>query len=580
MAAADGGVLGPQAEVLPGMERDAPTGEASAAGGRPLTEEQEQAVGRRTEALILSAAAGSGKTSVLVERFVRAVRDDGIAPARILAITFTERAAGELRGRVRERLLELGDREAARDTEAAFVGTFHGFCARLLRAHPLAAGLDPEFAILDEGLAGRLRELAFKPALREFTSGERGGAVDLLAAYGVDRVHWMIDQVHRELRSRGQRQPRLPVPKLAEDASVLDVDAARACGLLDELLERFGGAYEQLKRQRAAVDFDDLELLAGELLAERESLRAAWSERFELLMVDEFQDTNPRQLAILRSLERGNLFTVGDELQSIYGFRHADVRLFRELRAKLRERGASLELTQNFRSREPLLEVVNAVFAGRFADYVPLVAARQRIQRSRPTSSRVSSCCSATSAAGSSRRSSASALGRDATFPVVAAGGGPDARRAGRRAGTGRSGTGRGCGRPAACLGRSRGVRARAPASRPANAGGSRRILGSPADRRSDLLSAGARQPARRGGAVRDSGLAAGRLLEGWPGPARARGPEPRRRRVGNGAGGPRGRRSSRFSTAFLARTATPSSASAGACRASGARVRSARSPS
>ena len=72
---------------------------------------------------------------MLVERFVSAVREDGVAPGRILAITFTERAAGELRERVRARLLELGEREAARDTEAAFVGTFHGFCARLLRVH-------------------------------------------------------------------------------------------------------------------------------------------------------------------------------------------------------------------------------------------------------------------------------------------------------------------------------------------------------------------------------------------------------------------------------------------------------------
>src|SRR5271168_5176840 len=126
-----------------------------------LTDEQSQAVTRRSEALLLSAAAGSGKTTVLVERFVAAVREDGIAPAKILAITFTERAAGELRGRVRARLLELGEREAARDTEGAFVGTFHGFCTRLLRAHPLAAGLDPDFAIIDEAIAARLREIAF-----------------------------------------------------------------------------------------------------------------------------------------------------------------------------------------------------------------------------------------------------------------------------------------------------------------------------------------------------------------------------------------------------------------------------------
>jgi ATP-dependent helicase/nuclease subunit A len=358
-----------------------------------LTDEQQHAVIRRAESLLLSAAAGSGKTSVLVERFVAAVREDEIAPARILAITFTERAAGELRARVRARLLELGDREAARDTEAAFVGTFHGFCARLLRAHPLAVGLDPGFAVLDEGLAGRLRELAFKQALQGFLAGERREVVDLMAAYGVDRVRAMIEQAHGELRSRGQRLPRLPPAAEGEplDAPDVDVDtdldpearaaaradaadAVRACTLLDELLLGFGRAYERVKSGRGAVDFDDLELLTRELLAERESVRSAWSERFELLMVDEFQDTNPRQLGILAALDRGNLFTVGDELQSIYGFRHADVSLFRARRAELEEVGGSLRLTRNFRARQALLDVVNAVFSERFTAYTPLLA--------------------------------------------------------------------------------------------------------------------------------------------------------------------------------------------------------------
>jgi ATP-dependent helicase/nuclease subunit A len=362
-----------------------------------LTDEQAHAVARRSESLLLSAAAGSGKTSVLVERFVAAVREDGIAPARILAITFTERAAGELRARARARLLELGDREAARDTEAAFVGTFHGFCARLLRGHALTAGLDPSFKILDEGLAGRLRELAFRTALREFLAGARGEPVDLLAAYGVDRVRRMLEQAYGELRSRGQRLPRLPPARprppreedgantgdAAEDAhadaALDDLDAARACVLLDELLHRFGDAYERLKRGRGAVDFDDLELLAGELLRERDGVRATWSERFELLMVDEFQDTNHRQLGILAALDRGNLFTVGDELQSIYGFRHADVSLFRARRGELEELGGSLRLSQNFRSREALLEVINAVFGERFASYAPLIAGRRGV---------------------------------------------------------------------------------------------------------------------------------------------------------------------------------------------------------
>ena len=159
--------------VIPGTEQE-PIPAALAALVETLTHEQEHAVARRAEPLLVSAAAGSGKTSVLVERFVRAVREDGIAPGRILAITFTERAAGELRARVRARLLELGDREAARDTEAAFVGTFHGFCARLLRAHPLAAGSTPTSPILDEGLAGRLREQAFATAAARSSSPASG----------------------------------------------------------------------------------------------------------------------------------------------------------------------------------------------------------------------------------------------------------------------------------------------------------------------------------------------------------------------------------------------------------------------
>ena len=93
--------------------------------------------------LLLDAGAGSGKTSVLVERFVRAVLVDGVDVGAILTITFTEKAAAELRDRIRARLRELGADEAARRTEGAFISTIHGFCARVLRTHALAAGLDP-----------------------------------------------------------------------------------------------------------------------------------------------------------------------------------------------------------------------------------------------------------------------------------------------------------------------------------------------------------------------------------------------------------------------------------------------------
>ncbi len=378
---------------------------------RALTAEQEQAVARRRGPLLLAAGAGSGKTSVLVERFVRAVREDGIAPGRILAITFTERAAAELRARVRARLLELGEREAARDTEGAPIGTFHGFCARLLRIHALAAGLDPDFAILDDAASGRLAQLAFRRALAALVSDrpgaggpprdespaesaggpsagrrpagartaavDRDAAVDLVAAYGADRLRAMVLRVHAEQRSRGVGRPTLPAPVLDGQPDPLQRQAAAACALLGALLEDFGRRYAELKRARGALDFDDLELCARDLLAEHDGVRAAWAQRLELLMVDEFQDTNRRQLAILGLLDRGNLFTVGDELQSIYGFRHAEVEIFRARRRELDADGAALALARNFRGRPPLIAAVNRVFGARFGDsYTPLVAAR------------------------------------------------------------------------------------------------------------------------------------------------------------------------------------------------------------
>ena len=135
-------------------------------------------------------------------------------PAQMLAITFTDKAAGELRARVRARLLELGQREAARDTEAAWVSTFHGFCARVLRAHAVGAGLDPAFAVLDEAGARALRRDGFDAALAGLLADRDGAprldALDLAAAYTPDRLAEMVTSVHDALRSRGQTRPALP----------------------------------------------------------------------------------------------------------------------------------------------------------------------------------------------------------------------------------------------------------------------------------------------------------------------------------------------------------------------------------
>ncbi|MDA0185030.1 UvrD-helicase domain-containing protein, partial [Solirubrobacter phytolaccae] len=145
-----------------------------------------------------------------------------------------------------------------------------------------------------------------------------------------------------------------------------------ALTLIDSLLHRYGRTFEQAKQERAAVDFEDLELRARDLLENAET-RERWAERFSLIMVDEFQDTNAVQLEILEHLERENLFAVGDEFQSIYRFRHADVGIFRR-----RAEGVVRRLNVNFRSREELLDVLNTAFRPEFGErFSPLRAGRQ-----------------------------------------------------------------------------------------------------------------------------------------------------------------------------------------------------------
>src|SRR5918996_2989255 len=148
-----------------------------------LTPEQARAVERRDASLLVRAGAGTGKTTVLVERFVRAVSEDGAGVEQILAITFTEKAAAEMKSRVRRRFLQLGRREDARAAESAWVSTIHGLCSRILRAHALSAGIDPDFRVLDEVDAERLAADAFDGALEEFMGAGDTGRVEMVAAY-------------------------------------------------------------------------------------------------------------------------------------------------------------------------------------------------------------------------------------------------------------------------------------------------------------------------------------------------------------------------------------------------------------
>jgi ATP-dependent helicase/nuclease subunit A len=393
--------------------------------------------------VFVSAGAGTGKTAVLVERFVRAVCDDGVDVDSILVITYTNRAAGELRARIRAELRARDRADLARKLDSAWISTIHGFCNRLLKTYPFQAGLDPRFRELDESQAAVLSVEAFDEALAAFCAGEHESRLQLLTTYGARGLRRMITGIYETLRSagrelvlelgerpalterleelreaarcvvddggatdlqrssaaalldavageprsddlldlsahraRGERAATVEEARLEVEQAALDELAMRDRDLIQELLDGFASAYAGAKRRESALDFEDLQLVARRLLRDHPELRDREALRFRAIMVDEFQDTNRLQCDLIDLLADGpgerDLFFVGDEFQSIYGFRHADVHVFRERRE---QEGGGRALVRNYRSRPEVLAAVNELFQSDFGDdFQPLTA--------------------------------------------------------------------------------------------------------------------------------------------------------------------------------------------------------------
>src|SRR4051794_2879318 len=403
-----------------------------------LNPEQQAAV-EATGLVFVSAGAGTGKKRVLVERFARAVCDEGGDVESILVITYTERAAGELRSRIRAALVERGRPDLARSLDGAWISTIHGFCHRLLRSHPFAAGVDPRFRVLDESQGRVLRSEAFAAALERFCEGDDDERLRLLAVYGADHLRRMLIGVFETLRAagrdltlelgdgpslesrlaelrdaarcladdagasadvrttagealvlaetettadrlldlsglrlRGERAASYEETRRAVEQAALDELAARDRDLLQELLNGFAAAYQEAKDRESALDFEDLQLRARDLLRDDEAIRSREQLRFRSIMVDEFQDTNRLQCELIDLLSGGpgvsELFFVGDEFQSIYGFRHADVQVFRERRAAA---GRGLPLALEYPARPGGVSLVQHPFGGGFRGGVP-----------------------------------------------------------------------------------------------------------------------------------------------------------------------------------------------------------------
>ncbi len=401
--------------------------------------EQSAAIEARGD-VFLSAGAGTGKTSVLVERFAAAVCDEGLDVESILVITYTKRAAGELRARIRAALRERGRFDLARALDGAWISTIHGFCNRILKTYPFEAGLDPRFRELDEAQGAVIRGEAFEEALERFCASAEPERLRLLATYRADGLRRMLIGVYETLRAAGrplvlelgERRPftdrveelcvaarcladdgdatelaranagRLlelvagePLPerlldltdhrargeraatyeeaRQAVEQAALDELAAHDRDLLQVLLDGFAGEYAAAKARESALDFEDLQLLARDLLRDNDAIRAQEALRFRAIMVDEFQDTNRLQCELIDLLsEHADVFSVGDEFQSIYGFRHADVGVFRERREAA---GGGLALSRNYRSRPEVLAAVNHLFGGEFGEgFQPLAS--------------------------------------------------------------------------------------------------------------------------------------------------------------------------------------------------------------
>jgi ATP-dependent helicase/nuclease subunit A len=394
-----------------------------------------------TGEVFVSAGAGTGKTSVLVERYVRAVCDRGLDVDSILVITYTRKAAGELRGRIRAALVERERPDLARALDGAWISTIHGFCHRMLKGNPFELGLDPRFRELDEAGAAVLRGESFERALAGFCAAADADRLRLLATYGAAGLRRMLTSVYETLRAAG-RELVLELGERAQLAEAIDAfrDAARCLAeddrateaqqrnaeealrlvttgaapervadlgalgcrgvraatyeetrktveraaleelaardrdLLQELLDRFAAEYSDAKRREGAVDFEDLQLAARELLRDHAEVREREALRFRVIMVDEFQDTNALQCELIDLVSRPDTerFFVGDEFQSIYGFRHADVGVFRERRGQAAN---VLALRRNYRSRPEVLAAVNHLFGETFGDeFQPLAA--------------------------------------------------------------------------------------------------------------------------------------------------------------------------------------------------------------
>ncbi len=391
-----------------------------------LTPEQIIAVGCDREQFVVAASAGTGKTRVLVERYMRlALSESPIRPDQILAITFTRKAAAEMKRRIVDQLNANGRPDLAQIAETGPIQTIHGFCQRMLVENCLAAGLDPDFGIANTAQSASWKVASIRTAISE--SYEEFPEVEFVLKHSAGKYkrqstgspyHYVEDNIRTLLEGMrgsgitpseigqnhasveglvGRYQSEIlreltlespqgeastgffeslqsikPRPAFVSGTEAYDHTGAELTVGLVQLALRAWALYERKLLSENMLDFTLLETKAIELLEDPET-QARIRSQYRVAMVDEAQDLNPLQYRLLELMKIEQRMLIGDSQQSIYGFRQADVRLFREA-----ELADPLRLTMNKRTDAPILRYVDLVFKRLWSDrYLPMAPALQ-----------------------------------------------------------------------------------------------------------------------------------------------------------------------------------------------------------
>jgi DNA helicase-2/ATP-dependent DNA helicase PcrA len=294
-----------------------------------LNPAQREAVATITGPVLVLAGPGSGKTRVLAHRVAYLLRAAGAHPRAIMAVTFTNKAAAEMRERINRLVGEAVPTSTG--WKGLTIGTFHSICARILRQEAAPAHLSDAYVIFDDGE----QLTAVKQALRDLKLDEK--------LYRPEAMRGAISKAKNELIKPADFQ-----------ADTYWAEVAR----------RIYARYEEILAANNALDFDDLLCRTVYLMREAPEVLHRYQERYQYLLVDEFQDTNIAQYELVRLLadKRHNIFAVGDEDQSVYSWRGADYRNVQRFREDFPAARVIL-LEQNYRSTQTILEVANAVIA-------------------------------------------------------------------------------------------------------------------------------------------------------------------------------------------------------------------------